>query len=294
MEAVHPRRHPPLNAGSPLVGVAELAGRLGDPSLRIADCRWYLGEPEGGRAAYGEGHIPGAVYVDLERDLSASEGPGRHPLPAPHAFATAMGRLGIGDGRQVVAYDDRGGAVAARLWWLLRHVGHEAVQVLDGGLTAWQAAGHPVTAAIPEMTSATLSVRPRPGEIIGRAELRVALGDVVLVDARSSERYRGETEPVDPVAGHIPTAISAPYEDNLGPDGRFLSPADLRARYAARGVGDGREVVAYCGSGVTACHDVLAMTVAGFRGVRLYPGSWSDWSTAGFPAATGAKPGTAP
>ncbi len=294
MEAVHPSGGPALSDSGPLVAVADLAARLGDDTVRIADCRWYLGEPERGCAAYRAGHIPGAVYVDLERHLSAPSGPGRHPLPDPATLAAAMGELGIGDSHDVVAYDDRGGAVAARLWWLLRHMGHARVRVLDGGLTAWRAAGQPVTSQVAAHPPATLTVRPRPDEIIERSELRAALGDVVLVDARSGERYRGEDEPVDPVAGHIPTAVSAPYEANLDADLRFLPAADLRARYATLGVGGDREVVAYCGSGVTACHDLLAMAVAGFGGARLYPGSWSDWAAVGYPVATGPAPGEAP
>lgn len=267
---------------SPLVGVAALAARLDDPAWRVADCRWYLGEPERGRRAYDSGHLPGAVYVDLERHLSAPEGPGRHPLPDLADFAAAMGGLGIGTDHTVVAYDDRGGAVAARLWWLLRHAGHEAAYVLDGGLSAWQAAGLPTTTEVPCHPVAELRAGPGAMPTVDRDELRARLGEVTLVDARAPARYRGDEEPVDPVAGHIPTAVNVPYEGNLGDDQRFLDPAELRARYPeAAG-----PVVAYCGSGVTACHDLLAMEVAGLAGGALYPGSWSDWATAGYPAAT--------
>ncbi len=267
---------------SPLVGVAELAARLGDPKWRVADCRWYLGEPDRGRAAYAGGHVPGAVYVDLERHLSASEGPGRHPLPDLGDFAAAMGALGIGSEHRVVSYDDRGGAVAARLWWLLRHAGHPAAYVLDGGLAAWQAAGLPVTAQVPRHPPARFDAGPGAMPTIDRDELQSRLGEVSVVDARAPERYRGDEEPVDPVAGHIPGAVNVPYEGNLGADQRFLGAATLRARYPTGG-----RVVVYCGSGVTACHDLLAMEVAGMGGGVLYPGSWSDWATAGYPVATG-------
>ncbi len=288
MAHVRPTGDPPLTG--PLIEAGELSRRSGDPRLRIADCRWYLGEPERGRAAYAEAHIPGAVYVDLEEHLSATSGPGRHPLPEPEALAATLGALGIGDEHEVVAYDDRGGAVAARLWWLLRHIGHGATRVLDGGLAAWQAAGLPVTDSLPDHPPAVLTPRRGGGATVDRSALRAVLGDVLLLDARAEERYRGEIEPIDPVAGHIPTARSAPYEDNLGEDHRFRSPADLRARYAALGAGPGADVVVYCGSGVTACHVILALEVAGFAGARLYPGSWSDWSASDLPVAVGTEP----
>ncbi|MDX1690096.1 MAG: sulfurtransferase [Acidimicrobiia bacterium] len=267
-----------------LVSVDDLAARLGDASLRIADCRWYLDEPERGAAAYREAHVPGAVYVDLERDLSATDGPGRHPLPAREEFARRMGDLGIGDDHLVVAYDDRGGAVAARLWWMLRDVGHPAVAVLDGGLPAWEAAGYPVTDEVPDPPPATLSVRPGPTRTVDRAAVRASLGSLRLLDARAAERYRGEAEPIDPVAGHIPTAHSVPLTGNLDERAHFLSPRMLAERYAPH---EGHDVAVYCGSGVTACHDILAMVHAGLDEPALYPGSWSDWSTAGLPVATG-------
>jgi thiosulfate/3-mercaptopyruvate sulfurtransferase len=277
----------------PLISADELAALLEDPDLRIADTRWYLAEPEQGRAAYDEAHIPGAVYVDVDRDLSAAAGPGRHPVPPPAEFAATMGRLGIGDRHLVVAYDDRGGAVAARLWWMLREVGHTAVRVLDGGIQAWAAAGHPVTPEPADHPPAELTVRPPLTRSIEREPLRSRLGTVVLLDARAAERYRGEEEPVDPVAGHIPTARSAPYEGNLDDAGRLLPAAELAARFRGLGAGGERDVVVYCGSGVNACHHALAMAVAGLPEPILYGGSWSDWSTAGLPAATGADPGPA-
>jgi thiosulfate/3-mercaptopyruvate sulfurtransferase len=272
----------------PLISVAELRALLDDPELAVADTRWYLGEPDRGRAAYADGHVPGAVYVDLEHHLSASAGPGRHPLPDPFDFALSMEHLGIGAEHLVVAYDDRGGAVASRLWWMLRAQGHQRVQVLDGGWTAWMAAGMPASLnpQVPTPPARRIGAAPWPGTL-DRDEVRSRIGDITLVDARSPDRYRGETEPIDPVAGHIPTAINLPYEDNLSADLRFREPDELRAQFAAAGVTADAKVVSYCGSGVTACHNLLAMEIAGIEGATLYPGSWSDWSTAGEEAATG-------
>jgi thiosulfate/3-mercaptopyruvate sulfurtransferase len=275
----------------PLIDCSELAGMLGDPRLRVADTRWYLGRPEDGLRAHRAGHIPGAIYLDLERHLSATEGPGRHPLPAQEALAETLGNLGISKEHLVVAYDDRGGAVAARLWWLLRRLGHEHVAVLDGGLTAWRAAGFEETTDVVEYPVTTYQVRPGPGAVIDRDVLRSRLGTLTLLDARESERYRGESEPIDPIAGHIPGAVNVPYEENLGSDDRFLPRKKLAARYRALGAGGAGLVVAYCGSGVTACHTLLALEVAGLPLGVLYPGSWSDWATAGYAVATGPEPG---
>jgi thiosulfate/3-mercaptopyruvate sulfurtransferase len=259
---------------------------MGEPDLRLADVRWYLGEPERSRQAYRQAHIPGAVYVDLESDLSAEEGPGRHPLPAWEVFAARMGELGIGDDSVVVAYDDRGGAVASRLWWMLRAIGHERTYLLDGGLAAWVAAGHALTDELPDHAPAELGVSLRPDLTVDRDELRDRRGEVLTLDARAGERYRGESEPLDPIAGHIPGAVNAPYEDNLASFGRFLPAEQLAEKYRALGVGE-RETVVYCGSGVTACHTLLAIEHAGLGPAKLYPGSWSDWSTEGYEVATG-------
>lgn len=269
----------------PLITVDELAQLAGTASLRIADTRWYLGEPDRGHNAFHQGHIPNAVYVHLERDLSAEEGPGRHPLPDRGVFAETMGRRGIGDQDLVVAYDDRGGAVAARLWWMLRDIGHERVRVLDGGLDAWTEAGHPLSISILSPPRAAMTVRPSPTATIDRDSLAGRLGSVTLLDARAPERFRGEVEPMDPAAGHIPSARSAPFEENLDADGRFRSRAELRERFDALDVDE--TTVVYCGSGVTACHNALAIKAAGLPEPTLYPGSWSDWSTAGLPVATG-------
>lgn len=290
-----------------LISPAALHARLADPALRIVDLRWYLGRPGDGRRAYEAGHLPGAIHLDLETDLSgsAADGPGRHPLPSPAAFARRMAQVGIGDGTFVVGYDDVGGWVAARLWWMLEHAGHREVAVLDGGIAAWQAAGYPLVdgragesspSATPATTPTSLTLRGpaaagRWTGTIERDTLRARLGDVVLLDARAGARYRGETEPVDPVAGHIPTALSAPTDGNLGPDGRFLPPDELRRRFDALGADGAREVVTSCGSGTSACHHALAMRVAGLADPTLYVGSWSDWSRAGYPVATGPEPG---
>lgn len=274
----------------PLVSPGWLADHLEDQDLRVADVRWYLADPEEGRRRYRREHIPGAVFLDLEEDLCSRQGAGRHPLPDPDRLARRLGEMGIGDQHLVAAYDDLGGAVAARLWWLLRHLGHPRAAVLDGGLPAWKAEGHPVTDRVPHLPPARFTARPREGDTVDREELRRRLGQVVLLDARDPERYRGETEPVDPVAGHIPGARNAPYRENLRPDGRFRPPAELADRYRALGVTGERPVVVSCGSGVTACHDLLALEVAGLGEGILYPGSWSDWCRAGLPVAVGADP----
>lgn len=275
-----------------LVSAEWLRAHIGDDGLRVADVRWYLLEPDRGARAYSDGHIPGAVFVDLPTVLSAREGPGRHPLPEPAAFAAAMGGLGIGSEHVVVAYDDAGGANAARLWWMLEAIGHEKVAVLDGGIAAWVAAGGRLTGERPSWPRATLPVTvDRWPRTIDRHALRERLGTLTLLDARAPERYRGEVEPIDPVAGHIPTARSAPSDGNLARDGRFLPPAELRRRFEALGATAG-DVVTACGSGVTACHNALAMRVAGLPDPLLYPGSYSDWSRAGWPVANGSEPGS--
>lgn len=276
----------------PLVSAGWLAGHLDHDGLRPVDCRWYLGEPDRGPTEYRRSHIPGAVYMDLDRDLSASHGDGRHPLPKPATFMETLGRAGIEPGSVVVAYDDRGGAVASRLWWMLRDLGHEKVAVLDGGLEAWPPRLMDSTEVIlePRRYAATSGQMPR----LGRDELADILHGVVALDARAGERYRGEEEPIDPVAGHIPSALNSPLEDNLTADGRFKSPAELAARYSGLGVALGVTTISYCGSGVTACHNILAMEIAGMGTATLYPGSWSDWSTAGMPVQVGPDPGSWP
>jgi thiosulfate/3-mercaptopyruvate sulfurtransferase len=283
---------------SPLIAVDELARTIDDPSLRVVDVRWYLGRPGDGRRAYEAGHLPGALFLDVDGELADAPGtgPGRHPLPSPVAFRERLAALGIGDGHRVVAYDDVGGWVASRLWWMLDDLGFDDVRVLDGGIAAWTAAGGAQTTDVPSFPAATLTLRDRWSGVIDRDELRAALGRVRLLDARAGARYRGEVEPIDAVAGHIPTAVSAPTDGNLDPDThRFLAPAELAERYRALGAdGSAGPVVVACGSGVAATHDALALRIAGLPGARLYPGSYSDWTQAGLPVATGDEPGEAP
>jgi thiosulfate/3-mercaptopyruvate sulfurtransferase len=279
--------------GGPLIEPEELAAAVGAASAPLLlDVRWRLGGPPG-RDAYLAGHLPGAVFVDLDRDLAAPPGEGgRHPLPDPAGFQAAMRRSGVGGDRAVVVYDQRDGTSAARAWWLLGYHGHPDVRVLDGGYDGWVARGLPVTTELTE---------PEPGDfqaLPGRRPLLEATGAAevaragVLLDARTAVRYRGEQEPVDPVAGHVPGARSAPAGDNLAADGRLRSPDELRARFADLGVREGVPVGAYCGSGVTAAELVLALEVAGFRSA-LYAGSWSQWITdPARPVATGAAPGS--
>ncbi|WP_229856892.1 sulfurtransferase [Nocardioides flavus (ex Wang et al. 2016)] len=257
---------------SPLIGTDDLVAALGRVS--VLDVRYAMGGPPG-RAEHAAGHVPGAAYVDLDHDLADPPGErGRHPLPDEARFEAAMRRAGVRSDRPVVVYDDWQGRAAARAWWLLRFHGHRDVRVLDGGWTAWRAAGHPVETGgtSPEPGDFTVSARKQMA-VVGPDEV---LAVDVLVDARAPERYRGETEPVDPVAGHVPGAVNVPTTANLDEDGRFLPPARLREAYARVGADTAASVAAYCGSGVTAAHDVLAMEVAGIR-AALYPGSWSEW-----------------
>ena len=268
-----------------LVDVEKLRERLRDPRLVVLDCRWSLGDPAGGRLAYERGHLPGAAFLDVDSDLAAAPGrAGRHPLPEPAAFERSARRAGIGRESSVVAYDESGQGGAARLWWLLRHFGHDDVAVLDGGMAAWRAAGGPLEAGPPPEREGDFEARPRAGDTIEAADLRDRLGDpeLALLDARVAERYAGEREPIDPVAGHIPGARNVPFGE-LAPEGRFLAPRELRQRLEA----GGRELVAYCGSGVTACTLLLAAEVAGLPGGKLYPGSWSEWSGLGLPVERG-------
>ena len=263
----------------PIVSVAWLAEHLEHPGLRVADVRWAIGGPPG-RERYEQGHLPGAVFLDAERELSSpGEGAGRHPVPSPETLAEAIGSAGIGDEHAVVAYDDAGGSIAARLWWLYRHYGHSGrAAVLDGGIQAWTDAGLPLVTDVPRHAATTWTPHERRHDLVDTATvLDLAGGETLLLDARAPERYRGETEPVDPRAGHIPGAASVPWSTNLGPDGRFLPPLELRDRYARLGATD-RPVVVYCGSSLTATHDLLALELAGIDNARLYEGSWSDWS----------------
>lgn len=296
---------PEANEAIPaLVSTEWLAAHLDDPQVRIADVRWYLPTTgKVGRNEYAAGHLPGAVFVDLDSALAAprGSGPGRHPLPAPEAFAATMAQAGISGATHVVAYDDSGGSIAARLWWLLRYFGHERVSVLDGGIARWQVQGRPTTTEVPSLRSLAANAvpfvaRPHPEWVVDKHAVDRLRADpsAVVMDARAAERYEGKLEPVDARPGHIPGARSAPFAGNLRAEpGPRLKPVDeLRARYDALGVPQAKTVVAYCGSGVTACHTLLAMHMAGYPAGRLYEGSWSDWSSdPALPAASGPEPG---
>jgi thiosulfate/3-mercaptopyruvate sulfurtransferase len=274
-----------MEAFGPIVSPEWLHDHIDDPSLRIVDFRWYLLGGKGSEA-YAKGHIPGAVFVDLAA-VTGKDGGGRHPLPSGAQFEREMQRAGVSRNTKVVAYDDVGGSVASRLWFLLRFFGHESQAVLDGGIGAW---GGPLEAEARRAAPGDFkSIEPDRSGILDFEDVRRLTG-VPLIDARAGERYRGEKEPVDPKAGHIPGALSAPWAENLGPDGKFKSPEDLRKRFAELGIDRDQGAVAYCGSGVNATHDLLAMELAGIRNGRLYAGSWSDWSSRDAPVATGKEP----
>jgi thiosulfate/3-mercaptopyruvate sulfurtransferase len=269
-----------------LVEPARLRAHLGDADWIVIDCRFELSRPAAGRDAYLRSHIPGAHYAHLEEDLSSPVTPtsGRHPLPDPRRFMQRMQGWGIGHSTQVVAYDDANGAYAARLWWLLRWVGHDKVAVLNGGLKAWEGAGFPTSGEIPPEPLTLLSP-PDGGEGKKKAwlttdEVQRGLADdsILVVDARGADRFAGQNETLDPVAGHVPGAHNHPFPTNLDPGQRFLPPEDLRARWTKTLAGrSATEVVAMCGSGVTACHNLLALEIAGLPGAKLYAGSWSEW-----------------
>jgi len=258
----------------PLISAAELAAH--DPAPTLLDVRYRMGGP-GGADEFRAGHVPGAVYVDLDTALAGPPGSGgRHPLPDPGVFETAMRRAGVCDDHPVVVYDDWQGHAAARARWLLRHHGHAHVRLLDGGWGAWRAAGLPVAKGDEPHRAGDFRVRPGGTPVVEAGEVLAVAADGVLVDARAPERFAGETEPIDPVAGHIPGAVNVPTGRNLRDDGRFRSAAELRSVYAEVGIGPGTRVAAYCGSGVTAAHDLLALEIIGIE-AALYPGSWSGW-----------------
>jgi thiosulfate/3-mercaptopyruvate sulfurtransferase len=278
---------------SPLIDAADLIASIEDTRLRLADVRWVLGAPDEGRRMFDAGHLPGATFVDLERDLSAREGPGRHPLPDPATFARRLGELGFGSDDRIVVYDDAGGTVAARLWWMLDALGHRDVRLLDGGIDAWLAAGGRLETGEATRAPRTLTLASDWPRTLDRAAIAGRGPGRVLVDVRAPERWRGEVEPIDPVAGHIPGARNLPVTSLLGQDKRLLPPEALRERLRSvsdDGDGDDVELVLSCGSGVTACLGVLATRVAGLPDALLYPGSYSDWSRSGMPVET-AGPG---
>lgn len=264
-----------------LIGTAALADLLADPAIVVVDCRFELADTGAGERAYLESHVPGAVYAHLDRDLSGVKTGlnGRHPLPDPNVLVTTLGRLGIAPDTQVVAYDQDSGGWASRLWWLLRWMGHETVAVLDGGFAAWTREGRATRSSAESRTPQVFVGAIQPSLTIEADALPafVAAPGSRLVDARAPERYRGDVEPIDPVAGHIPGAVNHFFQSNLA-DGTFRAPSDLRALFA-QSLGDvsGSDIVCYCGSGVTAAQNLLALEHAGLKGARLYPGSWSEW-----------------
>ncbi|MDR6226108.1 sulfurtransferase [Desmospora profundinema] len=260
----------------PLMDRETLRGHHDDPDWVVVDCRFDLADQEAGRQAYEQGHIPGARYMDLERDLSGPVGKhgGRHPFPDLDRFVEKLGAAGIDDTKTVVAYDDQGGAMAARLWWMLRYLGHERAAVLNGGFQGWKKAGHPVTQEKPEPTPTRFHPRIRqPERLVGMEETKAEKGWVI--DSRERERYEGKREPIDAKAGHIPGAVHYFWKDNLEEGQRWKSAEVIRERFSDLPK-DSRPIV-YCGSGVTACANLLALHLAGFENARLYAGSWSDW-----------------
>jgi thiosulfate/3-mercaptopyruvate sulfurtransferase len=290
-----------------------LLARLYEPEQTIIDCRFTLGKPEAGRESYEQEHIPGAVYLDLKLDLSSpvTEHGGRHPLPDPEVLAARLAKLGIGNDSRIVAYDDESGMNAARLWWLLRYLGHEQVFILEGGFSAWKAEKYPVTAHQPVRVPSTFTANLQPHMLVDVEEVRrvsvktAGFGTQVgadtgntagvaaslsalpiLIDSRANDRYQGMNETLDPVGGHIPGAVNYFWKETQNAGGSFKSADELAEHFA--GMDKNAEIIVYCGSGVTACPNVLALEKAGFKKVRLYAGSWSDWiSYEENPVATG-------
>lgn len=271
----------------PLVTAAWLRQHLSDATLRLMDCRFSLQQAEAGQAAYTAGHIPGALFFDLNRDLSAAPGSaGRHPLPDPQLLAAHLAARGIGNEHQVVCYDDSHGAFAARAWWLLRWLGHEAVAVLDGGLQGWLAEGGTLSQERPQFSPAQFELHLRSDWVADRDQVQAVQGSkqAIVVDSREPERYRGEQEPIDPVAGHIPGAVNLCWKTATDAQQRWLLPEEQRQRWEAidlatdrRAIAQAPEIIVYCGSGVTACVNLLSLELAGIPGAKLYPGSWSEW-----------------
>ena len=267
-----------------LVTVADLPAMLGAENLRIVDCRFSLLDPDAGRSQYDAGHLPGAVYADLDRDLAGpvDASTGRHPLPDVATFEKTLRRLGVDNESQVVAYDDASGGLAARLWWMLRWMGHERVAVLDGGFAAWQAGGLPISTDTVQPETGNFKGTPGCLPVVTTAEVLAGIGSeegMLLVDARDAARFRGEHEPIDPVAGHVPGAVNLPFSEGIKTDGSWKSVAELRACWQPllEELPAERQLAVMCGSGVTACHLALAAKIAGIREPALYAGSWSEW-----------------
>ncbi|HEU4964164.1 MAG TPA: sulfurtransferase [Bacilli bacterium] len=270
-----------------------LREHLTDANLRIVDCRFVLGQPQAGRTAYDQSHIPGAIHADLEQDLSAPVAPnghgGRHPLPDLDTFVRKLGQWGIDANTTVLAYDDQGGAMASRFWWMLTYLGHKNTYLLNGTLTHWLQRDLPVTAEVPSVTATLFTPDLQKDLLVSMSDVQAKRNspDTVLIDSREPMRYRGEQEPIDKAAGHIPGAHNRFWKDALHADNTWKSPAEQQVRFAALNLDPQQEVIVYCGSGVTACPNVLALKEAGFEQVKLYLGSWSDWiSYADNPIAT--------
>lgn len=276
-----------------LISTDALAAHLSDPTWAVIDTRFDLARPDWGEAQYRAGHIPGAIYAHLDRDLSGAKTGtnGRHPLPPMDVFMARLGRWGVGPGVQVVVYDQADGNHASRLWWMLRYLGHTAVAVLDGGWAKWEREGRPARSGDETRAPAQFVGAPQPDQTVTADGVDRMRQDANrrLIDARAPERYRGETEPLDRAAGHIPGAVNYWFKNNVNPDGTFRSADEVRARLqAALGAVPANRAVVYCGSGVTACQDILAAEYAGLAGMKLYPGSWSEWSAdEARPVATG-------
>jgi thiosulfate/3-mercaptopyruvate sulfurtransferase len=280
-----------------LIDPATLSAHISDPDWVVIDCRFDLANPAKGEEMYRQAHIPGARYADLDRHLSGAKTGknGRHPLPDSDVLVKTFGDLGVAPGSQVVAYDADSGMFAGRLWWMLRWMGHDAVAVLDGGLARWQREGYPVRGGVESSTAAHFRGAPRPGWRLTVDDVAGGLGDParLLVDARAPERFQGIGETLDKVGGHIPGARNYFFQQNLTADKTFKSPDELRSQWSATLEGrDAKDVVVYCGSGVTACHNLLALEHAGIQGVKIFPGSWSEWSSDDSrPVATGGESG---
>ncbi|WP_340399024.1 sulfurtransferase [Paenibacillus sp. FSL H8-0079] len=262
-----------------IVSMRWLLARMYEPDVVIADCRFLLGQPEAGRQAYEAGHIPGAVYLDLEKDLSSplSTHGGRHPLPDPAVLASRLSKAGIGSNSRIVAYDDQGGMNASRLWWLLRYIGHEQVYIMDEGFSAWKNAKFPVTTDVPVQIPSSFEVNVQPAMLASVEDVQQASasGSAVLIDSRDARRYAGLEEPIDAKAGHIPGALNYFWKDVLDWDGRWTGTEVLEERFSK--LDKDCAIIVYCGSGVSACPNVIALEEAGFSNVKLYSGSWSDW-----------------
>ena len=272
-----------------LVSTDWLQSNLPKDDLRVVDCRWRMETPGEGRREYEGGHIPGAVHLDVEEHLSRKEGPGRHPLPTRQEFDAAMSGIGVDRETQVIVYDDGKGAPAARLWWLLRYYGHEKVSVLDGGWSLWVKEERPTATEIPEYPKTKFAARPKRKWVVDKEAVDSLREDpeVLLIDARAPERYRGEVEPIYPRAGHIPGSENLPFFTTIDPEtGLFLTPEKLHAAFEKMGAGQAKTIICYCGSGITACTNLLALSLTG-RDAKLYEGSFSDWSRdANLPVAT--------